>query len=896
MKFIEFNIRYEAEQACAMYLNFRLEDNGNCTDGLLSLREVQSGWWQGSMEVSEDYDHIQYGYELLCNGKPACCEWERIPHRLRFNCVNDNYIVYDMWLDSPVGYYKRTNLFNFFDKNGLALDQPSINWYNRSVTFSLYVTGLNGGERLHLVGDAEVLGAWNPEKALPMQQRTPGRWSVTFDVDKIWSGSIQYKFIAVGADGTVRWEEGDNRRIMLPDFEAATNYFYQLDELNFPQTPLRLAGTVIPLFSLRSEHGWGIGDFGDIKLMADWLSATGQNILQLLPVNDTTVCGGNEDSYPYNCVSVFALNPVYADMSVLPPLASAKRNEYYRKEREVLNAAEKVNYAKVYMLKTGYLRELFNETGDDVLATEEYKLFVTGQERWLKPYTLFRFLSARLHSNIWDWKDYPYYCDDTWQRVVAEYPDAVRETEFYSFVQYILYTQLCSAHEYANSRGVALKGDIPIGVAPNGVDVWCDREQFNLSVSAGAPPDMFSADGQNWGFPTYNWETMAADGYAWWRRRLQYMSSFFDAYRIDHILGFFRIWEIPRTAKSGLAGSFYPNMPLDAKEIIDAGFAFDEKLHTVPYIDDAILKELFPRKVKVVVDAFLEKHPGGYYLFKEEITDANTLAYYIYERTPKLPAAMKEALQRLYGNVLFMRDLHEEGKFVPRIMASDTEAYSQLEFGDRIAFDRIYEDYFYNRHTMFWYREGMRKLSPLLQSTTMTACGEDLGMIPACVPWLMKNLQVLSLEIQRMPKLYGEAFARPEHYPYLSVATPSTHDMSTLRGWWCEEKEMTQQFYNRVLGFDGKAPDEMDGRIARAILMQHLNSPSAFALFAWQDWMAMDENLRHPYHSEERINVPSNRDHVWNYRMHLSLERMLGERAFNEAVRLMVADSGRLLQ
>ena len=879
-----------------MYLNFSLEDNGIPTAGVLSLREVQKGWWQGSMEVSEDYDHIQYGYELLSNGKSACCEWERTPHRLRFNCVNDNYIVYDMWLDSPAGYYKRTNLFNFFGKGNLSLDEPSINWYNRSVTFSLYVVGLRDGERLYLAGDAEVLGSWEPSKALPMQQRVPGRWSVTFDVDKIWSGAIQYKFIAVDENGNVRWEEGDNRRILLPDFESSTNYFYQLDELCFKESSMRIAGTVIPLFSLRSEHGWGIGDFGDIKLMADWLAETGQNILQILPINDTTVCGGNEDSYPYNCVSVFALNPVYADMSQLPVLASEKRKAYYQKEREALNRCEKVNYAKVYMLKIGYLRELFAEIAEEVLASDGYRTFAEEQAQWLRPYTLFRFLSARLHSNIWDWKEYRYYNENTWQHVIEEYPDAVRETEFYGFVQYILYTQLCDAHSYANSKGVALKGDIPIGVAPNGVDVWCDSEQFNLSVSAGAPPDMFSADGQNWGFPTYNWQVMAADGYAWWRRRLQYMSRFFDAYRIDHILGFFRIWEIPRTAKSGLAGSFSPNIPLTKEEIAAAGFEFDELLHTVPYIDDEILKKLFPRKAKVIVEAFLDKLAGGKYCFKKEMTDANTLAYYIYERTPKLPAQMKESLQRLYGNVLFMRDLNEPEKFVPRILASETEAYSQLDFGDRIAFDHIYEDYFYNRHTMFWYREGMRKLSPLLQSTTMTACGEDLGMIPSCVPWVMKNLQVLSLEIQRMPKLYGETFARPEHYPYLSVATPSTHDMSTLRGWWCEDAALTQQFYNRVLGFDGKAPAEMDGRVARAILMQHLHAPSAFALFAWQDWMAMDESLRHPLHSEERINVPSNRDHVWNYRMHLSIEQLLEQRAFNTTVRAMIADSGRLLQ
>ena len=471
MNFIEFNIRYEISDGATLHLCYNLRDNGNDVEGSLSLREVQKGWWQCSLEVDDRYSNINYGYELRLAGKSLCTEWAGTPHTLRFNCVNRNYIVHDMWLDSPAGCYARTNLFRFFDKQAVKLDEPSINWYNRSVTFSVYATGLRANERLHLVGDADILGAWEPSKALPMQQRVPNRWSVTFDVATLWSGGLYYKFIAVDENGAVRWENGENRHILLPNFEQSTNYFYQLDALSFDAPSLRLAGTVIPLFSLRSAHGWGIGDFGDIKLMADWLSSTGQNILQLLPVNDTTVRGGNEDSYPYNCVSVFALNPIYADMSVLPVLSKPRRNAFYQKEREALNALPAVSYAKAYRLKINYLRELFDEVGSDVLVSEGYRAFEEEQKRWLKPYALFRFLSARLHSNIWDWGEYAHYDSTTEQRVISEYPDAVQEIRFHCYVQYILFTQLSDAHNYANSRGVALKGDIPIGVAPNGVDV-----------------------------------------------------------------------------------------------------------------------------------------------------------------------------------------------------------------------------------------------------------------------------------------------------------------------------------------------------------------------------------------------------------------------------------------
>ena len=165
MRFIEFNIKYEVTDNSVMFLNYRLDDNGNITNGVLSLRELQRGHWHGKLEVSDDYASVVYGYELLSGSKVIANEWSGTPHTLRFNCINRNYIVYDMWLDSPVGYYNQTNLFRFFETNALVLDEPSINWYNRSVTFSLYATGLRKGERLYLAGEADVLGNWNPEKA-----------------------------------------------------------------------------------------------------------------------------------------------------------------------------------------------------------------------------------------------------------------------------------------------------------------------------------------------------------------------------------------------------------------------------------------------------------------------------------------------------------------------------------------------------------------------------------------------------------------------------------------------------------------------------------------------------------------------------------------------------------
>ena len=896
MKNIKFNINYHAEQGCTMQVVCRVQSGAMEQELVRDMQLCDVDSWNASLELPVEVAAVGYGYRLMRGNKVARNEWAVTPRKLPLNCVNDTYSMHDMWLDSPVGNYTQTNLFRFFDKQTSPVATPVVNWYNRSLTLTLYAMGIGEGESLAVCGDIPLLGSWEPAAAPRLQQVEPNLWSVTLDAENLSAGNIYFKVIKTDIDGNALWEEGENRTIILSECEGSTAVSYTLPHVVFPSKNIRLAGTVIPLFSIRSQKGWGIGDFGDIKLMAEWLRATGQNILQLLPLNDTTIFGGDEDSYPYNCVSVYALNPIYMDMSALPRLGNDKANRYYEAHRATLNDAPAVNYSLVYALKMKYLRDLFAEQGSELLAAEECRAFLKEQEHWLKPYAMFRFLTTRLHSCIWDWGKYRYCGKDTETELLAEYPEAAREIEFHSLVQYLLHKQLSEAHNYANSIGVALKGDIPIGVAPNGVDVWCEREQFNLEVSAGAPPDMFAADGQNWGFPTYNWDVMAGDGYAWWRRRLQYMSRFFDAYRIDHVLGFFRIWEIPHTAISGLSGSFSPNRPYSVEELAAAGFAIEEQ-HLRPFITKEMLKELFPRRVKYVVDRFFDEAPGGTYLFKQHIGGASALSYEIYDKCGKtFPENLKKHLLRLFGSVLFLRDLKEPDKFVPRILGSDTEAYKQLSQPLRIAYDRIYEEYFYNRHTMHWFEEGMRKLAPVLQSTTMTACGEDLGMIPACVPWVMKNLQILSLEIQRMPKLYGETFARPECYPYLSVATPSTHDMSTLRGWWREDASLSAQFYSQVLGMQGDAPKEMSGTIARAIIAQHLQSPAAFALFAWQDLMAMDERLRLADPDAERINIPSNRDHLWNYRMHIAVEDMMNERAFNDNLRAMITDAGRGIQ
>lgn len=680
---------------------------------------------------------------------------------------------------------------------------------------------LNQGEKLAITGSVSVLGNWT--EAVVMDDSVPPY----AHVEVVSSEPFEYKYVVVDEkSGCIRrWEDGSNRFSGAVLHSGAKTYIRDdAPRLSYPLW--RSAGVAIPVFSLRTKKSFGIGEFTDLCRMVDWAVLTGQKIIQLLPINDTTMTGTWEDSYPYNANSTFALHPQFIDLLK----AGVADDEEYRRLQEELNSLPQVDYERVNNEKNRLMLKAFDRDGKKVAATKKYKSFICDNKEWLMPYAAFRCLTEEYGTpDFSKWGSFAKYD--------AEAVDAYcrknrKKTDFHCFVQYHLDSQMKEAREYAKSRGVMLKGDLPIGISRTSVDAWRYPTLFNMNSQAGAPPDAFSADGQNWGFPTYNWDRMSKDGYAWWKSRLKKMSDYFDAFRIDHILGFFRIWEIPLKYKSGLMGHFNPALPYSEAELRENG---------------------------------LDVSGGGF--VKSGNNDPS--------------------------NVLFIKDPTRKGYWHPRIGAQGTACYGALEQWQKDAYNRLYDDFFYRRHNRFWKESAYRKLPELLSSTDMLACGEDLGMIPDCVPETMNELKILSLEIQRMPKSVYETFANPANYPYLSVCTTSTHDMNPLRSWWEEDRELTGRYYREVLGGFGDVPYFCEPWVCRKIVADHLASPSMFAILPLQDWLSMDGRLRRENPDEERINIPAISRHYWRYRMHISLDDLLEERDFNRMVCDMVQSSGR---
>lgn len=889
---IQFNIDYKAMFGEHIAVNIQSGEEVL----KLPLQTSDGGKWACDWCVESPEKSYTYYYSVEREGRAVKTEWLIIKHQLDVNAKKAvAYTLYDHWKAMPEDAYLYSSAFTDCI-NHQAPQEMKPETGSKIVRLIVRAPQLRDGERLGVLGADKALGAWDVQKILPMTQHTYNEWVADIDATRLEGGHLEFKFIAFrNAKNELLWETSMNRTVDLPEMKAGELVSYELDQAFFALYNRKLAGTQVPVFSLRTRKSAGIGDFGDLKTMIDFVASTGQKVLQLLPINDTTITHTWTDSYPYSCISVFAIHPQYVDLHALPELKDAKARAEAEKTRAELNALDKIDYEKVNDFKINYLRQIFNQEGEKIMKTAEYKAFFQDTELWLVPYAQYSYLRDKNGTADFNqWPDYRVW-DEAERKALADPKTAAyKNVAFFYFVQFVLDRQMQEAHEHAKAKGVILKGDIPIGVNRNGCDVWMEPKYFNLNGQAGAPPDDFSANGQNWGFPTYNWFEMLKDGCQWWNRRFKNMARYFDAYRIDHVLGFFRIWEIPVHSVHGLLGQFAPALAMSREEIESYGLHFQEDRFTRPFITDWVLDRMFHERAGEVKEKYLDRLDDERYQMKPEVDTQRKVEALFADVTDEKELWLRDGLYALISDVLFVRDHTNPGVFHPRISAQLDFIYESLYDNDKAAFNRLYNDYFYRRNNQFWYQEAMKKLPKLVQATRMLVCAEDLGMVPDCVPWVMDELKILSLELQSMPKDPSVKFGHLSRNPYRSVCTISSHDMPTLRMWWDENVQRTQEYYNTMLYRQGPAPHPLPGWLASDIISRHLTSPSMLCVLSIQDWLATDEALRLPDADAERINIPANPKHYWRYRMHLNIEDLAADKRFVQNITEMISQSGRV--
>lgn len=889
---VQFNIEYKAMFGEQIVVNIQTEEG----ELKLPLETTDGERWACDWCVESPEKSYTYYYSVEREGRAVKTEWLMIKHQLEVNAKKAAvYTLYDHWKAMPEDAFLYSSAFtDCINHQVPQVMKPETG--SKIVRLIVRAPQLRDGERLGVLGADKVLGAWDVQKILPMTQHTYNEWVADIDATHLEGSHLEFKFVAFrNAKNELLWENSMNRTVDLPEMKAGELVSYELDQAFFALYNRKLAGTQVPVFSLRTRKSAGIGDFGDLKTMIDFVASTGQKVLQLLPINDTTITHTWTDSYPYSCISVFAIHPQYANLHALPELKDAKARAEAEKTRAELNALNKIDYEKVNDFKINYLRQIFNQEGEKMMKTAEYKAFFQDTELWLVPYAQYSYLRDKNGTADFNqWPDYRVW-DEAERKALADPKTAAyKNVAFFYFVQFVLDRQMQEAHEHAKAKGVILKGDIPIGVNRNGCDVWMEPKYFNLNGQAGAPPDDFSANGQNWGFPTYNWFEMLKDGCQWWNRRFKNMARYFDAYRIDHVLGFFRIWEIPVHSVHGLLGQFAPALAMSREEIESYGLHFQEDRFTRPFITDWVLDRMFHERAGEVKEKYLDRLDDERYQMKPEVDTQRKVEALFADVTDEKELWLRDGLYALISDVLFVRDHTNPGVFHPRISAQLDFIYESLYDNDKAAFNRLYNDYFYRRNNQFWYQEAMKKLPKLVQATRMLVCAEDLGMVPDCVPWVMDELKILSLELQSMPKDPSVKFGHLSRNPYRSVCTISSHDMPTLRMWWDENVQRTQEYYNTMLYRQGPAPHPLPGWLASDIISRHLTSPSMLCVLSIQDWLATDEALRLPDADAERINIPANPKHYWRYRMHLNIEDLAADKRFVQNITEMISQSGRV--
>ena len=887
---VSFNIEYRTSWGEEVRIAGLLPESipMHTTDGIYWTADVE-------LEVPKEGMTINYSYQIEQNQIIIRKEWDSFPRRLFLSGNSKKkYQIKDCWKNIPEQLYYYSSAFTeaLLAHPDRAEIPPC---HRKGLVIKAYAPRINKDYCLAICGNQKALGNWDPDKAIPMSDANFPEWQIELDASKL-KFPLEYKFILYHKEEKKAdcWENNPNR--YLADPELKTNETLVIsDRYAYFDIPVwKGAGIAIPVFSLKSENSFGVGDFGDLKRMIDWAVSTQQKVIQILPINDTTMTHAWTDSYPYNSISIYAFHPMYADIKQMGTLKDKSAAAKFNKKQKELNGLPAMDYEAVNQTKWEYFRLIFKQEGEKVLASGEFGEFFNANKEWLQPYAVFSYLRDAFQTpNFREWPRHSVYNAQDIEKMCRPESVDYPHIALYYYIQFHLHLQLVAATKYAREHGVVLKGDIPIGISRNSVEAWTEPYYFNLNGQAGAPPDDFSVNGQNWGFPTYNWDVMEKDGYRWWMKRFQKMSEYFDAYRIDHILGFFRIWEIPMHAVHGLLGQFIPSIPMSREEIESYGLPFREE-YLIPYIHESFLGQVFGPHTDYVKQTFLlpAEAPGIYHMKPEFATQREVESFFA-GKNDENSLWIRDGLYTLISDVLFVPDTKEKDKYHPRIGIQRDFIFRSLNEQEQNAFNRLYDQYYYHRHNDFWRQQAMKKLPQLTQSTRMLVCGEDLGMIPDCVSSVMNDLRILSLEIQRMPKNPMYEFGYLNEYPYRSVCTISTHDMSTLRGWWEEDYLQTQRYYNTMLGHYGTAPTVATPELCEEVVRNHLKSNSILCILSLQDWLSIDGKWRNPNVQEERINVPANPRNYWRYRMHLTLEQLMKAEELNNKIRELIKYTGR---
>jgi len=635
----------------------------------------------------------------------------------------------------------------------------------------------------------------------------------------------------------------------------------------------RLLGAVIPVGALRTGRGIGVGEFSDLADFALLCKKMKIGIIQILPVNDTGF-----DSSPYFSLTAFGLQPLYLSIERLDEFdkADSAIKKRVKAAKEKFEGCKRFSHYEVLKEKLEICREIYsaNKSDIDKSASEGGIKNWINNNSWVKEYAVYRRLKEK--NDLKSWKEWSEYKTVTSSDIDNLWKDkTLREDHlFWVWIQQALDVQFSAASKAITDAGIILEGDLPILMNEDSCDVWAHPEIFNQELFAGAPPDMYSPDGQNWGFPIYNWEAQEKDNFSWWRKRLSVAEKYYQAYRIDHVLGFFRIWASSRYDHSSVLGRFVPYTPVTSGDLKKLGFDKGRiRWMSQPHIQTGEIwhefrvnwgnfaseAEIRATANKVFTKTLTRIGDEEMWLFRKNIRGEKDIDAFSYH-----PVIRNYLVKKWKDRYLLE---FSKGKFSPVWTNKNTTAYKSLSDNEIDVLKKLFEKRELKSEKI-WNHLGMKLLSVLTEASSMLPCAEDLGAVPVCVPKILSKLQIFGLRVVRWFREWekeGSPYIPFENYPKLSVCTPAVHDSSTVRQWWEEEANQGQ-----FAGFIGvpSLPKIYNPGTAKIILSKVASARSYFRVFQIQDLLHLSNNWYSDDPVDERINVPGTQgDNNWSYRL-----------------------------
>lgn len=836
---------------------------------------------------------LRYEYQVRnTEGTILRCEWCLVPRIIPFDSTHD-YIMEDAWRDIPVQQYLYTNAY-LTTINGRPNETflPSLApLYNRTLIFYASAPQLLPGQTIAICGSCSALGNWSTSRYLRMQYVGQSMWMLSVDATG-FDAFFEYKYVVISEDGQFHdWEEGCNRTYECKFLTDRLVYVIDGGIIRVRSAQWKVAGITISLPSLRSKKSCGIGDFGDLRMAIDWAVKTGMKTIRIQPINDTGFFANDMGLNPFEIISAYAINPIYINLEDAGKIDDIEYTARHKRKCAQINALPIIDLNAVRAIKNEYLSKLYDETGSIVIHTDEYNQFVRNNATWLTSYAAFCIL-CQLNStdDYSEWKDFSYYNEKKAEGLIYDNKERVL---YIYFVQYLLHRQVKKLADYARSHGVFLINDVAMGISPNSVDAWKQPDLFHRAFRMGNVPNSSNQNGTVKNAIAYNWDAMARDGYGWLRLKLSHISRYFDSICIDEIGNYFHTWYVPDTAVSSVLGHFWPSLPYSSDEIERFGLKFRKHFFTKPLINDKVISKLFGIHADYVKTHFVDARAYGLYDIKPAFCTQQKIKEHFEGKNDENTLWLRDGLYRLIENVLFVEDPAQPAMYHPRILAYREPIYEALDNDEKEAFMHLYADYYCHRHNLLWERNGRDKLSAVLKGTRMLVAGEDTRIIAERAESVIKELNILPVNIQTYPRNRGTEFAHLNEYPYLSVASTSTYGTLPMHLWWKENRGRTQRFFSTMLQKGGQAPALMPAYISEEITARHLYCPSMVCLLAINDLTETNlptlQNKPRTWHCHH-----TDSDIVWwSRRLPIYLENLLEANTANEKLKTLIKRSRR---